>query len=221
MPFSKEGLFMLDIQSELEVQRQEQFRALRTTKARPAWPPSSRSARRRSIDMKAVGLLALAVGLAGCANLKPDYVAPASGPTATVEVADAAGVINRRVLVHGADICSGEQARLVGIVKSKAIGIDYVEKHVITVEANKPVAISMPWSGNITTEGTKLKISYCQPVVVFTPAEGRRYRLDFESCSAILTDDRGVGRQAPIYQGCDQGPPEGDPSRMFFLRPKK
>ena len=165
--------------------------------------------------------LVLAACLAGCADLKPDYVAPASGPIATVEIADSAGVTNRRVLVHGADICSAEQARLVGIVKSKAIGVDYVETHVIAVEANKPIAISMPWSGDVTTAGTTVKISYCQPVAVFTPAAGRNYRLDFASCSAILSDDRGWSRPAQIDQGCEQGLPEGDPSRMFVLKPKK
>jgi hypothetical protein len=212
---------MLALQSELKVPQQERFRALRGTRVRWAWAASSMSVGSRSNDTKTAGLLILAVSLAGCANLKPDYLAPTSGPTATVEVADVAGVTNRRVLVHGADICSADQARLVGIVRSKAIGIDYVEKHVITVEANKPIAISMPWSGDVTTNSTELKISYCQPVAVFAPVEGRRYQLDFGPCSAVLSDDRGVSGQVPIYQGCDQGLPTGDPSRMFFLRSKK
>ena len=161
------------------------------------------------------------LALAGCANLKPDYVAPTSGPTATVDVGDVAGVVNRRILVHGADICSPEQARLVGIVKSKAIGVAPVERHVITVEANKPVAISMPWS-NPSVSGAYVKTEYCQPVAVFTPREGRRYRLDFASCSAMLSDDRGTSAPAPIYQGCDLDIPQDDASRvrMFFLRPK-
>jgi len=168
-------------------------------------------------------LIVSALAMAGCANLKPDYVAPISGPTATVDVGDSANVINRRVIVHGADICSVEQAKLVGIVKSKAVGIDYVERHVITVAADRPVAISMPWSGNISTSPTTLTIRYCQPVAVFTPAEGGRYRLDFAACSATLTDDRGRSAAAPIYQGCDQGAPKDTlrQERMFFLTPKK
>jgi hypothetical protein len=164
-----------------------------------------------------------ALAMAGCANLKPDYVAPSSGPTAIVDVGDIADVINRRVIVHGADICSVEQAKLVGIVKSKAIGVDYVERHVITVAADKPVAISMPWSGNVSIGPTTLTIRYCQPVAVFTPAEGGRYRLDFAACSATLSDDRGRSGAAPIYQGCDQGAPRDTlrQERMFFLTPKK
>ena len=177
--------------------------------------------------MKKRSILATLV-LAGCANLKPDYVPPTAGPTDTVEAADVAGVINRRVLVHGADICSAEQARLVGIVKSKAIGIDYVETQVITVAANKPLAISMPWANPRITGavpvpggiGLAVSTRYCQPVAVFTPAEGRRYRVDFAECSASITDDRGLSSPAAMYQGCDLGDANHDP-RQFFLRPKQ
>lgn len=174
------------------------------------------------------GLFLGAVLLAGCANLKPDYVAPTSGPMATVEVADVAGTINRRVLVHGADVCSAEQAKLVGIVKSKAVGIDYVETQVIRVEANKPIAISMPWANPRITgvapvpAGVAFAVTtkYCQPVAVFTPTEGRRYRLDFAECTARITDDRGVSNQAETDPGCELGDANHDP-RQFFLRPKK
>lgn len=174
------------------------------------------------------GLILGTLVLAGCANLKPDYVVPTSGPTATVEVADVASTVNRRVLVHGADVCSAEQAKLVGIVKSKAIGIDYVETQVIRVEANKPVAISMPWANPKITgvapvpTGVAFAVTtkYCQPVAVFTPAEGHRYRVDFAECSATITDDRGVSTQAKSDHGCELGDANHDP-RQFFLRPKK
>ena len=172
-------------------------------------------------------LLVGVLGLAGCANLKPDYAAPISGPVATVDIGETAGVTNRRILVHGAEICSVAQSKLVGIVKSKAIGIDTVERHVIIVEANKPVAISMPWANPKITggsaEGFEVTTKYCQPVAVFTPVEGRRYRLDFAACSATLSEEGGGSRPASIYRGCEVGVPENDMARerMFFLRPKK
>ena len=168
-----------------------------------------------------------ALALAGCANLKPDYAAPTSGPIATVDIGETAGVANRRILVHGSDLCSVEQSKLVGIVKSKAIGVDTVERHAIAVEANKPVAISMPWANPKITggsaEGLEVTTRYCQPVAVFTPVEGRRYRLDFAACSATLSEEGGGSRPASIYRGCDIGIPENDAARerMFYLRPRK
>ena len=87
-------------------------------------------------------LLLAAAALAGCANLKPDYAAPASGPIATVDIGETAGVTNRRILVHGPEICSVEQSKLVGIVKSKAIGVDTVERHVITANEGSAVALA-------------------------------------------------------------------------------
>jgi hypothetical protein len=180
-------------------------------------------------------LLALsgsAVVLWGCSALQPDYVAPVGVPSATVEVTNSEGTLNRRVLVHGQDVCAGSQARLVGLLRSKTISVDYKESLTFAVEAGRPVAISSPWSNpeitgisaarsTATIEG---RTTYCQAVVSFVPVQGHRYQLDFGPCCATLVDTSPgeparTGR-APLYHECALGPANNDP-RMFFLVPKQ
>jgi len=171
-------------------------------------------------------LLILTGIVTSCAGIQPDYVPPSTAPVAVVEVKSSVQIYNRRVLVHGPDICSANQAKLAGLLRSKAVGVAYVESLRISVAAEKLVAISSPFSDVAGTQdtgtGVIVKTRYCQPVVSFVPKNGRTYQIDFGSCSAKLIElqnGTATAVSTSLYEGCDLGPANHDP-KMFFLRSK-
>lgn len=136
--------------------------------------------------------IAVVAVLAGCAST-PGYVAPASGPVATVRFHTPNPTINNPVLMH-TDQCSDKDVKLIGRLYSKALGETYVDSFETTVPAEKPIAVSMmvgdvvPTGLSISMSGVSIPYekSWCRAIVDFTPKAGAKYEVvyatDLEQC---------------------------------------
>jgi hypothetical protein len=158
--------------------------------------------------------------LVSCAA--PTYVAPTTGPVATIRFHTPNPTINNPVLLH-TDQCSDKDAKLVGLLYSKAIGTPFSDALEATVPAGKMISVSMlvgdvqPTGLIVSTHGVTIPYekNWCRAIVDFTPKAGAKYEVvyatDLKQCfynvNEINTGSNGQVVKVPeptakIRSGC-------------------
>lgn len=162
--------------------------------------------------------------LISCTGIQPNYLTPESSTTASVEFNDP-NQFNRRVIIHGSDICKLSEARLVGLVNSKTIGVPSLSGKPVTVPADRLLVVSSPWvntgmsgiGGPIMT----IKTQYCQPIAIFSPIAGHKYEVALDAC-IIRVKDKETAETVRIssFDKCKLVPPRLSPMPewMFLFR---
>lgn len=197
-------------------------------RARRILPKCRVCVRRGGASLLIIGLLFLG----GCVEIQPSYKPPSSGVTAKVTITTQGmeGYYNLRVYFHQGDRCSVQDAKLVGMLNSGAIGYPRMGSLQISVPANGYIGFSAPqifldeahmYPGGI------LRFSYYQPLVVFDPQIGGSYKVTFSQRTARVTRlVEGVESGVPtsyLDSSCEVTTTNmGDlhKGEIFFLRPK-
>lgn len=123
--------------------------------------------------------ITLLLGMAGCVTV--GYNAPTNGPLATVIVKASDQTINNPVMLHS-DVCSDDDATLVGMLNSRAIGMANTARLEFQVRAGEKLSLSM-MAGEIdfSPKGlyTEISIGGCRRIVDFVPEENATYEIMF------------------------------------------
>lgn len=168
-----------------------------------------------------IGTYISVVGIvASCAA--PSYIAPISGPVATVRFHTPNPTINNPVLLH-TDHCSDKNAKLIGLLFSKAIGTPYADSFETSVPAGKSIAVSM-LVGDVVPTGIIISVggvsipyekTWCRAIVDFTPRAGAKYEVvyatDLKQCFYNVNEIKTVSSgetvktaepSAKVREGC-------------------
>lgn len=160
-----------------------------------------------------------AVFLSGCVTscgVTPDYIAPTSGPTATVIIGSESGkyVRNMSVLYHS-EKCDYESSQLVGLLHSAAVGIENVDELMFEIPANQKTSLSVQAvfedSLKITGMNYSTNTLYCRPIVDFYARDGSIYKVELLDNDGVCYydvkmkngDDWNVVSDAGIRQECN------------------
>jgi|JI10StandDraft_1071094.scaffolds.fasta_scaffold63749_4 hypothetical protein len=173
-----------------------------------------------------VVLLSL-VGLQGCTSFHFDYAPPTGGDVAKLSVQSAWDGNNQRVIVHGANRCHPDDAKLAGLINAGAAGQVNVKQVDIVVRAGVEVALSIPQIDLTALRADAATFRYCQPVAAFVPAAGQSYKLVFGSCRADLFIEAppGSGHVQPSPSRLDRScvvtaESRGTDGKLFYLTDK-
>jgi hypothetical protein len=139
--------------------------------------------------------------LVGCVSI--NYVPPTDGNTATVLFTTPDKTINNPVMLH-TDQCTDKDAKLVGQLNSRAIGVPTVGSIETRVTAGQVLSVSMI-AGAFSSGATEIRIVSCRRIVDFVPKPQARYEVSFylegTNCRydvlEVVKDANGATRKIP------------------------
>jgi hypothetical protein len=145
--------------------------------------------------------LAAPLLLAGCVSI--NYAPPTGENTATVVFTTPDKTINNPVMLH-TDQCTDKDAKLVGLLNSRAIGVPPVSSIETRVAAGQMLSVSMV-AGKFSSSATEIEIASCRRIVDFTPKPKARYEVSFylvgSTCRydvlEVVTDANGTTKMVP------------------------
>jgi hypothetical protein len=129
---------------------------------------------------------------------------------------------NRRVIIHGSDICKPSEARLVGLVNSKTIGVPSLSGKPVTVPADRLLVVSSPWSRECQALGADNDDqNSVLPTYRDSPIAGHKYEVALDAC-IIRVKDKETAETVRIssFDKCKLVPPRLSPMPewMFLFR---
>ena len=122
------------------------------------------------------------ISISGCVSIT--YAPPTTGEVATVAFQTPDQTINNPVMLH-TDKCSDKDAKLIGLLNSKAIGVPKVSRIETKLAANKVQSVSM-MAGKFSSQGLPMgggtfssRTESCRRIVDFVPKANAHYEISF------------------------------------------
>lgn len=157
--------------------------------------------------------------LVGCSitGIKPDYIEP-GGQQAKIKFNATKLDKSRMAYVHGNNVCSIDDASLVGSMNNKIIGLKSISGIEIGIDVGE-VVISSPSAYVVGRHGSYNIVQSCQPLISFRAEENEIYSVTFAGCRVLsLVDKANENVEYKEIESCGKTRKTQSNKKPFFLK---